>query len=732
MKNKILYVFFVVTALMCCFAFSAFAGFDMDADDILELEQVENYYECYAVGDIDGNGAIKADDARFILRAAVNLENIDASAFIKADIDGDGKITAKDARTALRLAVGLDKIPDHDIEEIVIAPSTCATDGLTVKLCKTCLKIYAKVTVPAKENGHITNGRWTIVKAPNCMEDGVGQLKCILCEQVVKEEPVKKLTTHSGEWEYPDGKDCYNPYVAKRTCDVCGEKEAKKINPPGECGLHNVLSKNYEFKILKKATCTEDGEGVIACKHCEKTKEPEVIKATGHLFEREVLTPSTCTKQGSVADICVNCGETENELLLPLKEHSFDNIHYKVTEEPSCSKEGKADVFCIECSLSDTITLPKTEHTLIGEWSVTKNPSCTEKGEAAGICEYCDDVTKEIEATGHTVANWVNTKPASCTEEGLKTGYCSVCGDEAAEEKIEKIPHKFDKSHVYYNPETEVPCKGVWDSYFKCLVCGEHSDIIEQPQQKCSNAHYQQTRVVNEASCTERKTTVKVCDYCKEDIKGTEVKTGKALGHNFSTKWEETKPVSCTEDGARERSCSRCDEKQTEIITKTGHIHGTPVRVSEATCTQGEKTEIYCTVCSALCEIRTGDPLPHKEVKKLIADSASVTEEGNFIVKCTISCEVCSTVIEEEATVTRIELRADDGIEVAFSEESGINPGDEIVFSVSGAENIIASIHFGNEGENNFLEEENDEYRFTIPTDLGDAETIKIIIQKLN
>ncbi len=38
-----------------------------------------------------------------------------------------------------------------------------------------------------------------------------------------------------------------------------------------------------------------------------------------------------------------------------------------------------------------------------------------------------------------------------------------------------------------------------------------------------------------------------------------------ALGHDFGP-WTVTKEATCTEDGTRERSCSRCDEKETEVI----------------------------------------------------------------------------------------------------------------------------------------------------------------------
>lgn len=56
-------------------------------------------------GDVDNDGKITANDARLVLRAAVNLEKV-----VKyyADIDVDGRITASDARIVLRKSVGLD------------------------------------------------------------------------------------------------------------------------------------------------------------------------------------------------------------------------------------------------------------------------------------------------------------------------------------------------------------------------------------------------------------------------------------------------------------------------------------------------------------------------------------------------------------------------------------------------------------------------------------------------
>ena len=63
----------------------------------------------YAAGDVDGDGLLRAQDARLCLRCAVGLEHFSAGghAFTAADINGDGQITAADARLILRAAVGL-------------------------------------------------------------------------------------------------------------------------------------------------------------------------------------------------------------------------------------------------------------------------------------------------------------------------------------------------------------------------------------------------------------------------------------------------------------------------------------------------------------------------------------------------------------------------------------------------------------------------------------------------
>ena len=83
--------------------------FDAMADAIAEAVCVNTGLKYVRKGDVDGNGTVDVNDARTVLRAAVELEKLSPDAEKRADTDGDGKVTVNDARDILRTATGLDK-----------------------------------------------------------------------------------------------------------------------------------------------------------------------------------------------------------------------------------------------------------------------------------------------------------------------------------------------------------------------------------------------------------------------------------------------------------------------------------------------------------------------------------------------------------------------------------------------------------------------------------------------
>ena len=74
-------------------------------------------YTVIVPGDMDGDGSVKAVDARAALRAASRIEPLSGAFEAAADISGDAKVKASDARSILRIAAKLDssslkKVPD--------------------------------------------------------------------------------------------------------------------------------------------------------------------------------------------------------------------------------------------------------------------------------------------------------------------------------------------------------------------------------------------------------------------------------------------------------------------------------------------------------------------------------------------------------------------------------------------------------------------------------------------
>lgn len=712
MKNKILYVFFVVTALMCCFAFSAFAGYDVDEDAILELDKVESLDECYSAGDADNDGSTSASDARLILRASVNLDNIDASNFVKSDVDGDGKLTAQDARLALRLSVGLDEFPEHNIVDIVIVPATCSTEGLSVKLCTGCIKLYAVFTTPTADH---VGGLWETITEADCLQEGKAQMKCILCETVLKQTSIAK-TGHSGEWTYPDGKSCIDPVKKIRTCAVCSAIEETTENPPG--------AHSFKWETVTENTCTENGLDVYKCSHCGQESNSVVTKAHGHLYERSVVSVEpTCTETGIKADECVFCGDRQNESSVPANGHKYDNMHYKVTNEPTCAETGTADVLCSVCGDTREIILEKTEHILTQDWTQTLAATCTEKGSEEGICRYCGPVTRDIPALGHTVTKWVNVKPATCAEEGLKRGYCSVCTSEAVEEAIPTIDHTFNEKDangkvIVHHTEGKL-CEEDGKGYVLCTECGYKKYGTITSIGHCVAGS---TKVVTAADCTTDETTIQICMFCNEEIAGSEkTNKGTKLGHAWG-EWINSKEATCSENGTKTKTCTRCGETQDEAIPSIGHKPGEWITEIETTCHSEGKSTLLCTVCNTVLQTKTTDKTEHTPGKTVIESAATPTGDGT----CSVYCSVCNEKIETKP-FTRIKV--DSTFTVEFTEDCDVASGGTVSFTVENAtDNMLVRYSYGIEGDiiESTITELNGIYSFTIPAELSDTAVITI------
>lgn len=730
MKNNFLYVFFAVAALLCCFVFTASAGYDIDTDNILELDKVDSLYECLAKGDVNDSGDIEASDARIILRVSVNLDKIDTSALLKADIDEDGRITAQDARLALRMSVGLEELPEHNIETFTVIPATCNSEGLTVKICTTCVKIYAQITEPASDDYHIF-GNWETTEPNTCVKEGLAQIVCIHCGETVKELKLPATGIHKlTEWTYPEGKNCERDMPKVRTCENCDYSE-KGIEPAGH---------DYRYVEIQKKTCVQDGIEVYKCTDCgtegvdSNGKTRYVYKAPGyHNYENTatVLKEATCTEEGTAAYLCIYCDEPRAEISIPATGHTYGK-YKQITKEPTCTETGTANAACEICGDSQEIVLDMIEHDVVENgWTVTIPPNCTENGAKEGYCRYCrDNVTVEIPANGHNITSWEHVTPATCSETGLKRGICSVCGDTDVTEEIEKLAHTFDKAIKYWYDG--IPCKGPWNYYKKCDVCGEKEYYLTYNTEACTSIKdgVRQTKVVTEATCTEAETVIEYCIYCKEEL-GKESTNGSPLGHDYSSDWVITKTATCTENGTKTTACARnCGSISEETIPATGHTQGEFVTVSDPTCSTEGSRVADCTVCGETAKTEPIEKLPHTPQRVIIADSGEMDNEGYYTVKCKEICSECEEVINEVTTIQTFHVMSD--FTVTFTAFEGLNAGDKISFTVDNNNvEILVSITSGKSNEITFTED-NGEYSFLIPEGLEADDEIFITVFSFN
>ena len=220
-----------------------------------------------------------------------------------------------------------------------------------------------------------------IKEAVTCTKDGVTEVRCKKCGELIDTKTVKSTGHKFGEYKVVTEATCSKDGLKRRTCSVCNEVEEVKIPATGK---HTAVT-----EITKKATCTTAGEKITKCSVCDKVLSTEEIPATGHKFgEYEVVTEATCSKDGLKRRTCSVCNEVEE------------------------------------------VKIPATgKHTAVTE--ITKKATCTTAGEKITKCSVCDKVlsTEEIPATGHKYSDYVIKKDATETEDGILERTCTVCGE---------------------------------------------------------------------------------------------------------------------------------------------------------------------------------------------------------------------------------------------------------------------------------------------------------------
>ena len=107
--------------------------------------------------------------------------------------------------------------------------------------------------------------------------------------------------------------------------------------------------------------------------------------------------------------------------------------------------------------------------------------------------------------------------------------------------------------------------------------------------------------------------------------------------HSFNS-GEVTVPATCTENGERTYTCTKCGYKKTETVVKTGHSYNSGVITQEATCTQDGVKTYTCENCNGT-RTEAIAKIGHEMDNGTVITAATCGSEG--LIK--YSCKNCSS-----------------------------------------------------------------------------------------
>ena len=203
--------------------------------------------------------------------------------------------------------------------------------------------------------------------------------------------------------------------------------------------------------------------------------------------------------------------------------------------------------------------------------------------------------------TSHTYGSAVITKQPTCTSEGTKTKTCTQCGATVTE-TIAKLSHRY-------------------------------------------------TTTVVAPTCTTNGYTLHKCFVCGTSYKDS---TTKATGHSYGNSVV-TKQPTCTSEGTKTKTCTKCNATVTEKLPAKGHTavidKGYP-----ATCTTAGKTDgSHCSVCNTVIKAQTViNATGHKSSAWITDKAASIGVKGSKHKECTVCKKVLETA--EIPALSRISI----------------------------------------------------------------------------
>lgn len=345
------------------------------------------------------------------------------------------------------------------------------------------------------------------------------------------------------------GTDCDVTKVSEKKCgDATVTKYEANVTVDGKdyTSEHTVVDgeashtvKDSDIKVVKKATCSEEGKVEKTCETCGYTWT-ESIPKTEHHYVTTTTKLDTCEEKSEyTVEKCSECGDVKStSKKLYYSAHDFQFTSHK--KEPTCTEKGEDLYTCTICNGTETREVAATGHDT--ELVNVKEPTCTDFGYTGDeVCKKCNQVVKsgkKIEPNGHKYLATMFTKYEIQESMGLKYKYsyeaehwiCKNCDYERID--TDYTTRKLvgwilaDGTEV----EKEDGCNYVY-------IRDENGNFVPQKVEKTTTTRPTAKPSTNVATKAPRETTTKVKVPAKVKISSAKNLKGKKI----AIKWKKVK-----------------------------------------------------------------------------------------------------------------------------------------------------------------------------------------------
>ena len=474
----------------------------------------------------------------------------------------------------------------HSYTSYVTSP-TCTSQGYTTYTCSSCSDSYTGNYTSATSHGYVAR-----VTAATCTSQGYTTYTCSYCGDSYTGS-YTAATGHSYSSRVTTAATCTGSGVMTYTCSKCYDSYTEAIAATG----HSYTSK------VTAATCTSQGYTTYTCSKCGDSYTGSYTAATGHSYSggkcsvcgavnpncshsytSKVTTVATCNSAGVRTYTCSLCGSSYTEAIAATG-HSYTS---KVTTAATCTGTGVKTYTCSLCGSSYTESIPATGHSYSG-----------------GSCTACGAVDPNC---SHSYTSKVTTA-ATCTTTGVRTYTCSLCGDSYTQ-SIAATGHSYSSGSCTtcgaadpgYSVDTTYYLVGYINGMdYGCEGDYENMGIYKFADGKLTATFTTDSYVfvktegngkwlLSEAYCTDTSCTfyeggsekmfvpgnVSLTFTLTENADGSvtvSYTTGgsTACSHNYVSSI--TSAATCTTNGIRTYTCTKCSAGYTQSIPATGHSY---------------------------------------------------------------------------------------------------------------------------------------------------------------